>query len=61
MSLFNRSLAIFCSLMTLVFLLVFYPTASMIFFAMMLVSVLAIYQAYIILADQNEKIETLDD
>ena len=47
--------------MTLVFLLVFYPTANMIFFSMMFVGVLATYQAYIILVDQTETIETLDD
>lgn len=54
MSLLNQSLIIFCTLMMLVFLLVFYPTANMIFFSMMFVGVLAIYQAYIILVDRTE-------
>ena len=61
MSLFNRSLIIFCTLLSLVFLLVFYPTAHMIFYTMMLVGVLAMYQAYIILIDSTETVESRDD
>lgn len=61
MSLFNQSLIIFCTIFSLIILLVIYPTPHTLFFAMMFGSVLALYQAYIILVDKTENVEATDE
>lgn len=61
MSLFHRSLIIFCLILSLVVFLVIHPTPHTLFFAMTFGSVLALYQAYIILIDKTENAEISDD
>lgn len=61
MSLFYKSLIIFCLILSLIVLLILHPTPHTLFFAMMFGGFLAFYQAYIILIDKTEMAEVNEE